>query len=74
MNNFLDFTFVTCVALIVFCLHKGYLGKTLQRFTKIIFNPSNIEILVILFITGLIFISIFGGVEYCLFQKKTTKD
>ena len=53
--NFFDITFILCVAIVIFCSLQGYLDKTLQRVMKIIFNPSNIEYLVIFFfILGLL--------------------
>lgn len=66
MKNFFDFTFIICVALVVFCLLQGYFGKTLQRFTKIIFKSSNIEYLVIFLLIGLFFISNCSAIEYCI--------
>lgn len=66
MMNYFHVTFILCVAIVVFCLLQGYFGKTLQRVMKIIFNPSNIEYLVIfLFILGLLYFYM-NGLEYCI--------
>lgn len=70
MNNSFDLFFIVCVAIVVFGLLQGYIGKTGGKICKIIFNPSYIEywtILIILFILflGLLYFNIYG-IEYCI--------
>lgn len=76
MFNFFHLTLLLCVGVVIFCLLKGYFGKTLQRFTKILFNPSNIEYLVVIFfiLALLYYFTIYGiSFEYCIDENTEKK-
>jgi len=73
MKNFLDIFFVVCVASVVFGLLQGYLGKTVQRCVRIIFNPCNIEYLIILsIILGLLYFNL-NEVQFCIDEDTDKK-